>query len=518
MSGILSSETDGFLFTWKVKNINVSFGEDTIVSPEFRAYNLYRSDWIMSLDPLSTRDGFNLNLGMTIFDWRTRLKSVSVILTVTVTKPNGMELVLKETEDFEFESDGSFEKVASFQNFTFSEDTLIFNCHIKKPPNLGKVPFVRCIAHTHIGSERRCCIWKVRKFASLLPDKQKKFTLFPTDPLSPEIKILGTLSNKSKFHIEVHVQSEKRIFIVGKISVLTSNDDLKWSKVKSFLVESESASETVLKFPLIIIRNRVLSYLRDDDLNLLCEFSLSTGTKHSEIDESSNITKEYSDLLKMRLVNLPTENSVLNPSTNETKKNSTPDTEDAICSSESKRTPQTLKEDLKKFYLQKNHCDVTFKTGTEILEAHKSILCSRSPVFSAMFDSDMKETINKKVEIVDMDTDTLDRFLLFLYSETLEDVTWDRATNLLYAANKYQVESLKVECSSFLLSNISEANVCEALKLSDLYQDEKLKSACQNLIFEQEARIFSSREWETLTVENPLLSAKTLQNHFAMKK
>ncbi|CAL1291026.1 unnamed protein product [Larinioides sclopetarius] len=141
-------------------------------------------------------------------------------------------------------------------------------------------------------------------------------------------------------------------------------------------------------------------------------------------------------------------------------------------------TPQTLREDLKKFYMQKKHCDIILQVENKSFPAHRSILCSRSSVFSSMFDLDMKETTTKNIDIVDMDADTLGQFLLFLYSETPDDLQWNRATRLLNASHKFQVESLKKECSSFLMSYLSLPNVCEALVLADLYQDQQLRTKC----------------------------------------
>ncbi|KAF8771049.1 speckle-type POZ protein B-like [Argiope bruennichi] len=117
-----------------------------------------------------------------------------------------------------------------------------------------------------------------------------------------------------------------------------------------------------------------------------------------------------------------------------------------------------------------------------------------------------------------MDADTLNRFLLFLYSDTLEDLQWDRAERLLYAANKYQVESLKKECSSFLMSHLTVSNVCEALVLAELYLEDQLKTECEAFVFENALEIFSSIEWENFTVENPFMSAKLLREYFALKK
>ncbi|GBM29073.1 hypothetical protein AVEN_233244-1 [Araneus ventricosus] len=135
-----------------------------------------------------------------------------------------------------------------------------------------------------------------------------------------------------------------------------------------------------------------------------------------------------------------------------------------------------------------------------------------------MFETDMREIANKKVDIDDLDSDTLRRFLLFLYTENLENLQWEIAAKMYYAADKYQATSLKAQCSSFLKSYLSVSSVCEALSLADLHQDEDLKLACSDFILKQDAaKMFSSEGWKAFTVSNPVLSAEILQKYFLLK-
>ncbi|GFY37077.1 hypothetical protein TNIN_3041 [Trichonephila inaurata madagascariensis] len=60
-----------------------------------------------------------------------------------------------------------------------------------------------------------------------------------------------------------------------------------------------------------------------------------------------------------------------------------------------------------------------------------------------MFTNDMKEKNNKCVDIEDLDDDTVQRMLLYMYTATLPDFQWDSACNLYAAANKYEILSLK---------------------------------------------------------------------------
>jgi len=88
--------------------------------------------------------------------------------------------------------------------------------------------------------------------------------------------------------------------------------------------------------------------------------------------------------------------------------------------------------------------DVEFLIGEESFGAHRSLLFVRSPVFAAMFASGMKESETGQVRIEDVNPDTFQRFLKFLYTGMLEPSYVDR--ELFTVADKYQVETLMKLC------------------------------------------------------------------------
>ncbi|GBM29081.1 Protein roadkill [Araneus ventricosus] len=520
MSSDSSDVDSGFHFIWDIENIDICFYEQRITSPTFVANNLNQTEWCMSLHPSIEENKFMLALTRT--DSGNGTESISIDFAVSVSTSDGIQKVLNEEKaEFQKGSTSICYWIYGSPEVLHGEDLTVF-CHMQQNEK-ETFPHVRCLARTVIGKEERYGVWKVKSFKYLSPGVRKKFTLCSTAKQSPHIEVSGSLSKRSRlFHIELQVAHDKPIFIFGKISLLTANGELKWPTTGSFTFDSSTSSQTY-KFPLILkhgylapafVCPRFRYLLPQGALTLLCEFNISTGMQYSEIIESNHLTQYYRELTHRRISRSKSEELPL-----DTEDEDTDDTEHiSVNSDANSSTPQTLKEDLKKFYKQKKHCDITLKAGNKSFPAHRSILCSRSSVFSSMFDHDMKETIKKEVDIVDMDADTLDRFLLFLYSETLEDLQWNRATKLLYAANKYQVESLKKECSSFLMSHLTASNVCEALVLADLYQDDQLTAKCQDFILENASEIFSSREWEIFTVANPLLSTKMLQRYFSLKK
>ncbi|KAF8777718.1 Speckle-type POZ protein-like B like protein [Argiope bruennichi] len=92
-----------------------------------------------------------------------------------------------------------------------------------------------------------------------------------------------------------------------------------------------------------------------------------------------------------------------------------------------------------------------------------NVLCARSPVFRSMLTTKMKEKIMERIQIDDLDDDTIDQFLRFLYTDDLKDLQWESAMKLYYAADKYQVQLLKYLCSSFLVARLDISNVTDLL-------------------------------------------------------
>ena len=93
--------------------------------------------------------------------------------------------------------------------------------------------------------------------------------------------------------------------------------------------------------------------------------------------------------------------------------------------------------------------DVEFLVGKKSFWAHRFIVSARSPVFAAMFSSDMIEATKGKVEIVDTEADVFETFLKFLYTGTLEPFSLASDDRLSALADEYQVETLLALCRSF---------------------------------------------------------------------
>ncbi|GIY40625.1 speckle-type POZ protein [Caerostris extrusa] len=155
--------------------------------------------------------------------------------------------------------------------------------------------------------------------------------------------------------------------------------------------------------------------------------------------------------------------------------------------------------------------DVNLKCGSVTVPAHKNILAARSPVFAAMFATEMRENLMNVVDITDLEVSALRNMLTFMYSGRIENLTAASAGDLLFAADKYQLQGLKTMCSDFLKSKLSLQNVLTILAVGDLY-DPDLKAIATDYICNEckFSALEKTDEWISLLKEKTFLAAEVL--------
>ncbi|GFY76919.1 hypothetical protein TNIN_131481 [Trichonephila inaurata madagascariensis] len=82
---------------------------------------------------------------------------------------------------------------------------------------------------------------------------------------------------------------------------------------------------------------------------------------------------------------------------------------------------------------------------------------------------------------------------------------------LYEAADKYEILALREKCSAFLEDHLSHTNVCDALVLADIHQDNDFKDVVQTYIIDHNNGVFRSEEWISLMKNNSELAAETMQ-------
>lgn len=149
--------------------------------------------------------------------------------------------------------------------------------------------------------------------------------------------------------------------------------------------------------------------------------------------------------------------------------------------------------------------DVTLDIEGQEFQAHRAILAARSPVFSAMFQNAMEEQKNGRVAIKDISGEIFGEMLEYIYtgrSPNLERL----ANSLLSAADKYQLERLKLMCEEALCSNLTVENAADTLILADLHSAEHLKEMCINFINSHVSEVMETPGWTVLCSHSHLLA------------
>jgi len=128
--------------------------------------------------------------------------------------------------------------------------------------------------------------------------------------------------------------------------------------------------------------------------------------------------------------------------------------------------------------------DVTLRCQGKSIQAHRFILCARSPVFCAMLTGDTLEASEGRVDMEDMDIYTLNEMLRFMYCDTLHKdfSVQDDLVSLFVAANKYNVKGLSSHCEELFCGQMNIENVCDIVTLADIYNSTSLKQHCMGFI------------------------------------
>lgn len=153
--------------------------------------------------------------------------------------------------------------------------------------------------------------------------------------------------------------------------------------------------------------------------------------------------------------------------------------------------------------------DVTFVVQDQQIKAHKSIICTSSPVFKTMFASNIKEKVSNAKTISDTTPELFTEVLRFIYLNRVENLE-TLAQDLLPLANKYMIDDLKDLCERSLFDQIDENNVLEFLVFADVYNAESLNNKLLTFI-RSHKYLTKTKEFDEKIISHPMLMAKTLQ-------
>ncbi|RLN39822.1 hypothetical protein C2845_PM01G42520 [Panicum miliaceum] len=133
--------------------------------------------------------------------------------------------------------------------------------------------------------------------------------------------------------------------------------------------------------------------------------------------------------------------------------------------------------------LSKEGADVEFRVRKKKFYAHRSVLAARSPVFKKALLGPMKEGARTNtIPIDDMEAEVFAALLTFMYTDKLPDMKEQEESamtqHLLVAADRYNLERLKLICEDKLCKHIDTGSAATILALAEQHSCQGLKEAC----------------------------------------
>ncbi|CAN6287629.1 unnamed protein product [Urochloa humidicola] len=133
--------------------------------------------------------------------------------------------------------------------------------------------------------------------------------------------------------------------------------------------------------------------------------------------------------------------------------------------------------------------DVVFDVAGQTFAAHRCVLAARSPVFSAELFGVMKESdTGGVVRIDDMEAKVFKALLYFVYTDLFPEKASEEgegdleedvlSQHLLVAADRYNLERLKLLCEKKLCEYIEVDTVASILALAEQHHCHGLKKVC----------------------------------------
>ncbi|KAG8196217.1 hypothetical protein JTE90_007942 [Oedothorax gibbosus] len=477
-----------FTFIWKIENFSFCpHGEkEYLLSPRFNVGSLDNSEWYLGIFPSKAPVTCHVYRP----DNKDEPEFIKINYMYSFVTAEGKLQHWCENKDFNFKRgtvSGYIEmdrRIRNFKDIFLPNDTLTVIFRMWKSNDFATTINTRCTARTSIWVERRLFDCQINSF--LQYRSRNNLPVKVASKRLPSFEMIFSYTDGAVFDEKLLIKvrrlanaEKKSIFLACKISVLNNYGGLGFSAKEEHRF-SASDNENEWTFPPFISVNKIASsadmYFQNNCLTLRCEFGISHGILFSEIEECSYVVPEDQ-------------------------------TKTLIPEAERK----TLVNDLLNICNQGTLCDVKLSSGDETLPAHWLILCARSDVFKAMFESNMAEKASGIVTIPNLEAEDLKRLLVFLYTDSLEDLSFDSATSLYAVADLYHIEELKRECAKFVVSVISVANVCACLQFGDLYQDDSLMSAVCEFICEHKDVVFKSDDWTNLMAADRSLTSRIMQ-------
>ena len=145
-----------------------------------------------------------------------------------------------------------------------------------------------------------------------------------------------------------------------------------------------------------------------------------------------------------------------------------------------------------------NFSDLNISCQGKSFPVHRALLAARSDVFLAMLMHDTKEANEQKIEINDVDPDTMEIFLQYIYGSKLPQLDTEQASSLMILGDKYNVSALMEACRLRLLEDLQSCDLVQVAILGYFIKDEELKNAAISKMGKEVRPLNELKDWSKL--------------------
>jgi len=154
--------------------------------------------------------------------------------------------------------------------------------------------------------------------------------------------------------------------------------------------------------------------------------------------------------------------------------------------------------DLKDAFSSTDFTDMTIICDKREFHCHKFMLAARSEVFAAMLRHEFLEKQNSRVDVKEIEGETMELLLSYIYTGQVLDFKSVSVVELFKAADRYRLDHLKHMCEEELVNRVEAANAADILSLAHKYNAAPLKSFALSMISRNVEEVMRTRGWKEL--------------------
>ncbi|CAL1262211.1 unnamed protein product [Larinioides sclopetarius] len=505
-----------FTCIWKLENASFCWPKEKVPleSPAFVVDEIGETKWNFKLFPKrgNKQDYIGLLLHR-MFD-NGGLDKVEIDFELTFLAPDGTDLEsIRKTKQTFFKKQffGCFSFVKNDDIFRrkkstyLPRDTLMVRGRIWKSEGEFS-DNMQCTVRTVIGVEKIPFTLNVENFSTVAPYRRESHDIQSKNKKT-SLSLDIILNCDGEIHFVINRKNKKIKYSTLEIFLLNSskNDTTKCYQGEFWFHDQNERREFKIFHTKKMLMEKKKGFLPNDILSFRCKCVISFGIVREETERQIPHCSAFEP-------NNSTNNSEPNNSCSDKKavlpvsKNILKESLKLIFDQNNKTSfsRDVLIDSLQSTINNSSFSDVELNTKFKTYPAHKFILGALSPT---MFS---KKEINSSINMVGFEDGTVFQMLQYIYNGEIKELNWVSASELYKVAEKFQILTLKEVCSQYLKQNLRRSNVCEALVLADLQQDESLKCFIQDYIVSHGEDIINSEEWKKMMETHLNLAAETM--------